>query len=541
MSRLPAVLLLGFLLASACSPAPPVSDVDPPGTTEVRLPPRVSKRFARVVCSLPTPQVRRIWAGYHPERSGEIQIVPVEFNYFGARSHSGPWPFLQEVPLLFYGPGHVPANGAVERHATVADVAPTVGRHVGFDFQAPDGKVLEEAVGDAARPPRVVVVVIWDGGGRNVLAEYPRAWPNLRELIDGGTWFEGATVASSPSVTPAVHTTIGTGAFPRRHGIIDLRFQKDGELLGSRGAGPENMLSPAMAELYDRDRGNRPVIGIIGSTGILGLIGRGSRFEGGDRDIAVAQTKDQWFVGDTHAGAYRFPSYVNQVGDLDEALRRLDLSDGQADGAWMGVPMPEDRSETPVFAEYQTSIVEEVIAREGFGADEVPDVLFVNYKQIDKAGHRWSMNSPQMPPMVRVSDDALGDLVGILDREVGRGRWVLALTADHGTMPDQSASGGFGMSIGDLEADVNAEFDTDDDGRSPVRSTRVTQLWMDVEELADNGFTLEDVSDFLMAYTKGDNKPDTPPESRDERLFEAAFPSVVLEGALPCLPQPGSG
>ena len=68
------------------------------------------------------------------------------------------------------------------------------------------------------------------------------------------------------------------------------------------------------------------------------------------------------------------------------------------------------------------------------GADDVPDILFTNYKQIDLVSHAESMNSPQMESVVRASDEALGDLVRILNREVGRGQWVLALTADHGAI-----------------------------------------------------------------------------------------------------------
>jgi hypothetical protein len=513
----------------------------PGNTPTVRgSPGPVSPRFERVVCSLPPEHVLRVVNGYHPERSGEIQIVPVEGNYFGNWSHSGPWSFLQRIPMLFYGPGHVPAAGEVARPATMADLAPTLGRLVDYVFSPPDGTAIEEAVLPGQEPPRVVVTLVWDGGGLDVLEEHPDAWPTLRSLIPAGVWLERATVGSSPSVTPAIHTTLGTGAFPRRHGVMDLRFDLHGTLVSARQNGPYNVQAPALADLYDRDNGNRPLVGMIGSSGVLGMIGSGAFVEGGDRDLAVAQKNGTWGLSEVHAPHFTFPSYFEEIGGLEEALRRLDLEDGLQDRMWMGEPFPEELSYLPAYADYQTNIVREVIRREGFGADDVPDLLFVNYKQIDKAGHRWSMNSPQMAEEVRAHDRALAEIVDILDREVGRGAWALALTSDHGSMPDVSVTGGFVIDVGELGADLQEAFDTDGDDVPAIASVRVTQVWIDQEELAQNGATLDDVARFLMDYRQGDNAADPSglsPRERETPIFEAAFPGAALSEDLPCLPE----
>jgi hypothetical protein len=490
----------------------------------------VSRWSERQACGLPRPWLERIADGYRADRSGEVQIVPQTFSYFGNHSHSGPWPFLQRVPMLFYGPGHVPETGSVSDPATMADLAPTLGALVGFDFDAPDGAVLQQAVLPDQQPPKLVLTIVWDGGGRNVLEEWPDAWPTLRELIEGGIWFENFTVGSSPSVTPAVHTSLGTGALPDHHGIVDLRFKVDGELSGARGNLADYILEPALTDLFDREHDNVPVIGMVGSGGTLGMIGHGSAFEGGDMDIAAGQTQDEWVLGDQSLRFYKFPGYVNDIGGLEELVRRFDQQDGQQDGAWLGEPIPEDLSETPAFAPYQTEVIREVIEREGFGRDDVPDFLFVNYKQIDKVGHRFSMSAPQMEDVVRSSDDALADLLRLLNREVGRGEWVLSLTADHGSMPDTSVTGGFVIDIQDLYADLLARFDADGDDRPAIQSARVTQIWVDEAELEEGGFTVEDVARFLSAYTEGDNLGEG-----TEPVFKAAFPGDALRADLRCL------
>ena len=79
--------------------------------------------------------------------------------------------------------------------------------------------------------------MVWDAVGRDVLARHPDAWPTLASMIEDGAWYESATVGSSPSQTAQVHATIGTGAFPRTHGLVAHRFRVDGELVTPWGEG----------------------------------------------------------------------------------------------------------------------------------------------------------------------------------------------------------------------------------------------------------------------------------------------------------------
>jgi hypothetical protein len=276
--------------ASAPGPTPAATSPGDGGTAAA------SAETMRAVCALPPEHLERIRRGYHPERSGEIQLVPEEPNFIGKwLSHSGPWDYVQRVPLFLYGPGHVPARGRVDRPATVADLAPTLAEHLRFDFQAPDGKPLREAAPVSRRPPRLILTLVWDSAGRNVLAEHPEAWPTLRGLIPHGVWFDQATVGSSPSVTPSIHATIGTGAFPRMHGLVDMVIRKDGEPGGALGEGPDDLLTPALADLYGAALDNDPVIGVVAwRIWHLPLIGQGSRFEGRDQAVALLRTDDRW-------------------------------------------------------------------------------------------------------------------------------------------------------------------------------------------------------------------------------------------------------
>ena len=536
---------LAAAVAVACSgpptgSRPTLGESDAPPTTTITPTGGPQGRFGRLVCGLPEKWVLRTINGYFPGRSGEIQIIPREPNFFGAWTHSGPWEYLQRVPLFLYGPGHVAPAGKVGRPVTMADLAPTMGAHLGYDFDTRDGDVLREAVLPDAEPPKLIVVVVWDAGGRNVIDHYEDAWPNVRRLIPRGAWYENATVGSSPSVTPAVHTTLGSGVFPSSHGILDLRIRQDGALVGPILSGPQYLRVHTLADAYDRDMDNRPVVGFVASEPTLGMIGHGSYLDGGDRDFALGQREGIWGLTDANLKYFTFKDYVNDLPGLDRAIRELDAADGQRDELWMGEDVFHDPYyilKTPAYAEYQTGVLREVIQREGFGADDTPDLLFTNYKQIDQVGHEWSWPSAQMEAVVGSSDKAVGDLVRILDQEVGRGEWVIAVTADHGATPLEEFSGAFRIDQQTLTQDVNDAFD-DGDGTKVVQSFRVTQMWIDMDELEDAGATLEDVSRFLMRYSEGDNDP-AATDSPGAPVLQAAFPSHVLDD-LPCGPPVGS-
>ena len=290
--------------------------------------------------------------------------------------------------------------------------------------------------------------MVWDAGGRNVLERWKNDWPYLRSLIPQGAWYEHATVGTCPTYTAQTHATIGTGAFPDAHGIVAHRLRIGEELTTPWAKGPAYLIEPTLADLYDRAMGNEPVVGEIGTVSIhLGMLGHGAMWGGGDQDIAVIREKlgadtlgaegSDWNLTPDLMPYYRFPDYLNEVRGFDEDVRAVDANDGQIDGKWRTndiEPLLEG-FDTPARIPYQTRVMEEMIGREGFGADETPDLLFVNYKMIDYISHVWTVNSPEMHDAVKAQDAALETFVDFLNATVGQGQWAMVLTADHGVDP----------------------------------------------------------------------------------------------------------
>ncbi|HET9310983.1 MAG TPA: alkaline phosphatase family protein, partial [Actinomycetota bacterium] len=412
MRRLAAVLTLA-LLAGACTTggeaAPGPSATAPETATAEPVAPPTPGLLERAACTLPHEQLLRVWRGTDPERSGQIVFVPDEPNFVGTNfPHSGPWDYLQDVPLFWYGPGVIPALGRVDRPVTLADVAPTQAALLLFDFEAVDGRALPEIPATDEAPP-LIVTLVWDAGGDSVLDEFPNDWPVLASLVEDGVWYEHASVGSSPSITPATHATLGTGAFPMRTGQTDAEFRLGDELVRAGALGPVLLMEPTLADLYDRAMGNEPLVGGLASvTWHLNMASHGSLWGGGDRDLAVLRVPIEadnegaegttWNLQGRYQPFYEFPDYVNDLPNLSAYTEAVDRQDGTLDGNWRdnSIEQFEQGWATPARIPYQGRMVEEVIAREGFGDDEVPDLLYVNFKAIDHVSHIWSVNSPEM-------------------------------------------------------------------------------------------------------------------------------------------------
>lgn len=468
--------------------------------------------FEEQMCGLPDRWRELVQRGYHPDRSGQISFLPATPIYFSGGgdgwSHSGPWPYLQQVPLVFYGPGLVDDLGVIEGSGrTLADVAPTLAAMLRGSLSRTDGRVLQE-VARLRRTirspvPQLILTMIWDGAGWNTLRAHPDAWPNLARIMEEGVTYT-ADVGSSPSVTPAIHTTLGTGVFPATHGITGVPLLDDDGLAVDPfldGRSGRFMEVPALAERWDEQTGNEALIGMIGHVPWhLGMIGVGAEREGGDKDHAAWLDLDtnRWITNRDHYSLR--PEFGDQF-SFQNRIDQFDKTDGAYDQQWMGVPTldPSRREELPVFADHHTEELISLMETEGYGTDDTTDLMFTNYKQIDLLGHYFNMASPQVEAAITSTDRQLGALLDRLDEGVGRGNYVVVVTADHGQQPPAETLDAYGIDSNELFADLEDRF-------GPViQDVAPTEVFVNEDALEEGGHSLEDVARFLGDYRLGDN------------------------------------
>ena len=514
----------------------------------LRLGPSVEAMARALGADVVTTLVR----GHVPGRSGDIAIVPVPWNVVGQwhgglrgeadprTTHSTPWSYHQRVPLGLYGPGYVRQGARIERSVDVADLAPTLARLLGLPYPSAVGSPLGEALEPGAtRPPAAIVTVVVDGGGWNVLDRWPNAWRTQRRLLEEGTTYVNATIGSAPSVTAPVHATIGTGRYPRSHGLPENSLRLPSGEIGDAAYGRADLSllrGRTLADEWDLANANRAWVGMIGYEGWhLPMIGAGAAGEGADRDVAVLWNRDRRLFW-TNPARYELPAGLPGPEALAREVRALDASDGAVDLRWRGSsldPTSHSFEGSPALARYHGDAAIRLARTAPLGEDEITDLLFVELKIADIAGHVWNMSTPPVRRVLREQDVVLRRLVRTLDQRVGRGRYVLALTADHGQTPLPEESGGLRIDRFELLDDLTEAFGP------VVEAVHPGEVYLDLEEVEDRGTSVELIARFIGGYRYRDGLPDgtdtasIPAELLDRRVFAGAIPGPYLETLAP--------
>ena len=92
--------------------------------------------------------------------------------------------------------------------------------------------------------------------------------------------------------------------------------------------------------------------------------------------------------------------------------------------------------ETSPYADtYLTRIAETAVDKLELGARAGTDFLAVSYSSVDYVGHAFGPRSWEIQDVLARLDHDLAELFAHLDKKVGRGNYVVALSADHGVVP----------------------------------------------------------------------------------------------------------
>jgi predicted AlkP superfamily pyrophosphatase or phosphodiesterase len=516
---------------------------------------------AKMAGAIGTPVMQHIYNGHVDGRSGDIYLVPKPHSFLLGEwdyetlgtdtptlstSHPNPWAYLAKVPMIFYGPGYVPSGQTVDREVDITSLASTYAQILGMDDFTRAGQALDE-IDAGKRPPKVIFTLVIDGGGWNALQLHPESVPNLAALREKGTTYVNATIGSAPSITGALHATFGTGEYPRTHGIPgnQMRSPDDPNTTVDTwldDEDPRYLELPTISDEWDAANGNKPVVGAVAYEGWhLGMLGRGSFDESGDSDVAVVwdTEEESW---STNTEFYDLPDYLlpTDLPRLESYEEALDPRDGLPDGAWFGHTLnqlqePTVRPGTPAFVRFTGDATTRVFQREGFGDDYVTDLMWVELKSPDYAGHAWNVTGPEEGDVLRETDAQIARFKRLLDESVGRGNYVMAISADHGQQPLPDLHGGWRINNIELQRDIERRF-----GEDIVMKVTPVDVYFDMDEVEQQNVSLSDVASYLGTYTLGDNVPeavpgaDRVPEGRlDETLFAGAFTGDFIESLTP--------
>ncbi len=442
---------------------------------------------------------------YVPGRSGQIFLVAEKGDFFLSRPddvyrfmHGSPWEYDVEIPILFYGEPFV-RRGVYAAPAKQQDVAPTLAAILGLPAPTTmNGRVLREALSSTSERPRAIFLAVLDGLGTDTLERLSPQLPHLSRLRHEGAWFEKGRINYLPTVTSAGHATVATGADPRFHGIhanatFDRRTGKGDEPFP--GMSPKNYMAFTLADHWNLATSGRAVLIAQGTTprAAVALAGLGSCAING-RPMVMAMFDERKVGWVTEKNCFRLPDYLED----DHASKVWEA----AGGMWLGHKIDSARTvlRTGLFPRFQADALIEMIEKESVGKDAVTDLLVVNFKTPDYVAHQYGPESKEMEEAMRALDDELGRVLEALDASAGAGRYVVAVTADHGMPAEPQGPDHARRYVEDILAEVNERFDPNGpEGRLVLDFDDAAncQMYVSLDRLDELKLRLGDIAAFL--------------------------------------------
>jgi hypothetical protein len=327
-----------------------------------------------------------------------------------------------------------------------------------------------------ARPKLVVGVVVdqmrWDF----LYRYYDRYAPNggFKRFLNQGFSCENTLIPYTPTLTACGHATIYTGSVPAIHGITgnawyDNQLNRtvyctEDETVTTVGAAgeagemsPRNMLVTSICdELRLATNFRSKVIGISFKDrgGILpaGHSANAAYWYNGVSGDWISSTYymselPQWvkdFNAKKHADRYYkqnwntlYPinTYVQSAAD-EKVYEAKPLGTDVK-----GFPYNLEKfigknygaiASTPYGNTLTSDMAKAAIEAEKLGEDIITDFLAVSYSSPDYIGHAFGPNSVEIEDTYLRLDKDIGDLFDYLDTKVGKGQYLVFLSADHG-------------------------------------------------------------------------------------------------------------
>ena len=104
-------------------------------------------------------------------------------------------------------------------------------------------------------------------------------------------------------------------------------------------------------------------------------------------------------------------------------------------GAEIGGAFTDAWESSPFSDAYLAALANEAIDGMKLGRGPATDFLAISFSSLDKVGHDFGPDSHETQDVLVHLDRQLGALLDKLDRDVGKGNYVLGLSSDHGVAP----------------------------------------------------------------------------------------------------------
>ena len=325
--------------------------------------------------------------------------------------------------------------------------------------------------------PKLVVGIVIDQMRWDYLYRYQARYGEggFKRLLGEGFSCENTKIHYIPSVTAIGHASIYTGACPSIHGIAGNSFMKDGKKtyctddptvkpVGSDSpAGlmsPRNMWTTTIGDELRLATNNRSKVVGVALKDRASILPAGHHANGAywfddksgkfitstfymdklpawvnnfnKKKLPEKYLSQKWetlYPKDSYTESTADDNnYENGIVDGEKALLPLDLPTLYKKYGYKII------RNTPFGNSLTFDIAKAAIEGESLGQGKETDMLTVSCSSTDYIGHQVGINAIETEDCYLRLDQSLADFFAYLDQKVGKGNYLLFLTADHGGM-----------------------------------------------------------------------------------------------------------
>ncbi len=349
--------------------------------------------------------------------------------------------------------------------------------------------ILASVPAFAGERPRLGVVIVVDQLSAEAFnARLPKVTAGIKRLVTEGYVFHEGRYEAAPTITSVGHATIMTGAYGEVHGIVandwidaetgkprlsteDPTYQVLGrEPHGRDGTAPTWLRAPTLADTVR-----------VANDGALALSvsakDRSAILCAGRAGLAVWFDAEKPIFTTSTFYAKELPAFLAPTNDklaqmILKGAFQWGLPAGGVTGKSPTLPSRTDDSEPfaerkelqPILDTAEVDVALEGVKALGLGKDEIPDLLTISFSGHDRLGHEYGPDSQESLDDFLHVDREIGRLLTQLDVLVGKGKYVVAFTSDHGVPPIPEVARARGLDAGrcdmkKLMAALDAELD----------------------------------------------------------------------------------
>ena len=333
----------------------------------------------------------------------------------------------------------------------------------------------------AADKPKLVVLISVDQMRGDYVDRFRHQWTKgLHRLVTEGAWFRQADYPYYNTVTCAGHASMSTGTVPAVHGMVlnqwwernnsrlvactdddDAKLITYGIPVSGVGNSARKLLSNTLADEMRLQGSPAPRVVSIS------LKARSAINLGGHKPDVVIwldEADGEWVTSTAFASAPTpfLADYITKhplKGEMgrtwDRSLpkdkylydysskdrRRIALVTKEfphtvkGTGDEVGGAFTDAWESSPFSDEYLNALAMTSIDAMKLGRGAATDFLGIGFSALDKVGHDFGPESHETQDILIHLDTQLGLLFDKLDRDVGKGNYVVGLTSDHGVAP----------------------------------------------------------------------------------------------------------